>query len=203
MQVRLHTVKPAHPTTGPPRPYSITWLTTLPEPDLLNHMVEQVDRLSRVFAALGDPTRRDLVARLASEGCDGGRLGGAVRRVPPGGLQAPQGARGRRPGQPQPRRPATTGPSGGGGVRPDDEMDPALPAGGGGALPAPRRLLDRMDTTKTTTSRSRTKEQQDDHDDDPPETTIEADPDLPTVRIVREFDAPSSASAAPTSTRSW
>ena len=28
-------------------------------------MVEQPDRLSRVFAALADPTRRDLVARLA------------------------------------------------------------------------------------------------------------------------------------------
>ena len=29
-------------------------------------MVEQADRLSRVFAALADPTRRDLVARLAA-----------------------------------------------------------------------------------------------------------------------------------------
>jgi DNA-binding transcriptional ArsR family regulator len=29
-------------------------------------MVEQQDRLSRVFAALADPTRRDLVARLAA-----------------------------------------------------------------------------------------------------------------------------------------
>jgi DNA-binding transcriptional ArsR family regulator len=29
-------------------------------------MVEQADRLSRVFAALADPTRRDMVARLAS-----------------------------------------------------------------------------------------------------------------------------------------
>ena len=29
-------------------------------------MVEQPDRLSRVFAALADPTRRDLVARLAA-----------------------------------------------------------------------------------------------------------------------------------------
>ena len=31
-------------------------------------MVEQDDRLSRAFAALADPTRRDLVARLASNG---------------------------------------------------------------------------------------------------------------------------------------
>ena len=29
-------------------------------------MVEQPDRLSKVFAALADPTRRDLVARLAA-----------------------------------------------------------------------------------------------------------------------------------------
>jgi DNA-binding transcriptional ArsR family regulator len=29
-------------------------------------MVEQPDRLSKVFAALADPTRRDMVARLAS-----------------------------------------------------------------------------------------------------------------------------------------
>ena len=29
-------------------------------------MVEQSDRLSRVFAALADPTRRDLVARLSA-----------------------------------------------------------------------------------------------------------------------------------------
>ncbi|HJQ04156.1 MAG TPA: metalloregulator ArsR/SmtB family transcription factor [Nocardioides sp.] len=31
-------------------------------------MVEQSDPLSRAFAALADPTRRDLVARLASDG---------------------------------------------------------------------------------------------------------------------------------------
>ena len=32
----------------------------------INHVVEQQDRLSRAFAALADPTRRDLVARLAA-----------------------------------------------------------------------------------------------------------------------------------------
>jgi DNA-binding transcriptional ArsR family regulator len=32
---------------------------------LLNRVVEQSDRLSQAFAALADPTRRDLVARLA------------------------------------------------------------------------------------------------------------------------------------------
>jgi DNA-binding transcriptional ArsR family regulator len=33
---------------------------------VLNRMVEQEDRLSRVFSALADPTRRDMVARLAA-----------------------------------------------------------------------------------------------------------------------------------------
>jgi DNA-binding transcriptional ArsR family regulator len=40
-------------------------LTTPLRRSALNHMVEQPDRLSRIFAALADPTRRDLVARLA------------------------------------------------------------------------------------------------------------------------------------------
>ena len=31
---------------------------------MLNHVVEQADRLSQVFSALADPTRRDIVARL-------------------------------------------------------------------------------------------------------------------------------------------
>jgi DNA-binding transcriptional ArsR family regulator len=34
-------------------------------------MVEQEDRLSRVFSALADPTRRDMVARLAAGHVDG------------------------------------------------------------------------------------------------------------------------------------
>ena len=34
-------------------------------------MVEHEDRLSRVFAALADPTRRDMVARLAAGHVDG------------------------------------------------------------------------------------------------------------------------------------
>jgi DNA-binding transcriptional ArsR family regulator len=32
---------------------------------MINHMVDNVVRLNRVFAALSDPTRRDMVARLA------------------------------------------------------------------------------------------------------------------------------------------
>ncbi len=37
-------------------------------------MVEQADRLSKVFAALADPTRRDMVARLASSDATVGEL---------------------------------------------------------------------------------------------------------------------------------
>jgi len=37
-------------------------------------MVEQADRLSKVFAALADPTRRDMVARLASADATVGEL---------------------------------------------------------------------------------------------------------------------------------
>ncbi len=46
--------------------HSTNLLTNSPKRALLNRMVEQNDRLSRVFAALADPTRRDLVARLAA-----------------------------------------------------------------------------------------------------------------------------------------
>jgi DNA-binding transcriptional ArsR family regulator len=44
---------------------------------VLNHIVEEQpmsDSLSRVFAALADPTRRDMVARLASEDATVGEL---------------------------------------------------------------------------------------------------------------------------------
>jgi DNA-binding transcriptional ArsR family regulator len=49
-------------------------LTTPPPLALLNHVVEQGDRLSKVFAALADPTRRDMVARLASGDATVGEL---------------------------------------------------------------------------------------------------------------------------------
>ena len=82
----------------------------------------------------------------------------AVRRDGAGGLQAPQGARGRGAGQPQPRRPAAAVPPRGGGLRPDDEVDRALPAAGRGALPASRRSARRgsgrapMGDSRTTSS---------------------------------------------------
>lgn len=41
---------------------------------MLNHMVEQEDRLSRIFGALADPTRRDMVARLAAGDATVGEL---------------------------------------------------------------------------------------------------------------------------------
>jgi len=41
-------------------------LTTITADAVLNRMVEHADRLSRVFSALADPTRRDMVARLAA-----------------------------------------------------------------------------------------------------------------------------------------
>ena len=58
------------------------------------------DELSRIFAALADPTRRDMVARLAAGDATVEPARRAVRDVAPGGLQAPEGARGRRGGEP-------------------------------------------------------------------------------------------------------
>ena len=56
-----------------------------------------------------------------------GQLAEPYDDVPAGGLQAPQGARGRGAGHPQPRRPAPSRPPRGGGVRPDDHVDRAVP----------------------------------------------------------------------------
>jgi DNA-binding transcriptional ArsR family regulator len=49
-------------------------LTTVGRAALLNLVVEESDRLSRLFAALADPTRRDIVARLASGDATVGEL---------------------------------------------------------------------------------------------------------------------------------
>jgi len=51
--------------------HSTYWLTTHIRRAVLNLMVEHEDRLSRVFSALADPTRRDMVARLAAGSVDG------------------------------------------------------------------------------------------------------------------------------------
>ena len=55
------------------------------------------DPLSTTFAALADPTRRAILARLAAGRVLGHRTGRAVRHEHAGGLEAPAGARARRP----------------------------------------------------------------------------------------------------------
>ena len=52
------------------------------------------DELSKVFAALADPTRRDIVARLAEDDATVGELAEPYDVTRPGGLQAPEGAGG-------------------------------------------------------------------------------------------------------------
>ncbi len=58
------------------------------------------EQLSRIFAALADPTRRDMVTRLAAGDATVNQLAEPYQICHPGGLQAPEGARGRRGGEP-------------------------------------------------------------------------------------------------------
>ena len=51
------------------------------------------DRLDATFAALADPTRRAIVARLASGDATVNELAAPFALTPPGHLQAPEGAR--------------------------------------------------------------------------------------------------------------
>ena len=108
------------------------------------------DQLSRVFAALADPTRRDLVARLAVGDATVGQLAAPydmsvqavskhLKVLEDAGLVTQQT-----------RCPASAPSSGSRGVRPDDQVDRALPAPGGGALPPPRRRAGRAWTTSPT-----------------------------------------------------
>ena len=88
------------------------------------------DQLSRVFAALADPTRRDMVARLAVGDATVGELADPydvsvqavskhIKVLADAGLVSQtQG------------RPAAAVPSRGGGLRPDDEVDRAIPPTG-------------------------------------------------------------------------
>ena len=63
-----------------------------------NHMVmKDVELLNATFAALADPTRRAILARLASGEAIGDGAGRAVRHEPARDLEAPQGAGARRP----------------------------------------------------------------------------------------------------------
>ena len=71
------------------------------------------DRLATTLSALADPTRRAILARLASRRGDGQRAGRALPGQPAGGLQAPEGAGARRAGHPRPGRPAPPVPAAG------------------------------------------------------------------------------------------
>ena len=64
------------------------------------------DRLDATFAALADPTRRAILARLASGEASVTELARAVRDEPARDLEAPQGARARRADLARPRRTA-------------------------------------------------------------------------------------------------
>src|SRR5262249_39981292 len=107
------------------------------------------------------------------------------------GLQAHQGARRRRPGEPEQGRPAAPLPSRGRGLRPDDEVDRAIPPTGPGALRAfgrcPRRDAGRRTThpPPTPPARSRVMSATSSRH----QVSIEADPTLPIIRITRDFDA--------------
>ena len=63
------------------------------------------DALSRVFSALADPTRRDMVARLAVADATVNELAEPYDVTAPGRVQAPEGAGGRRPGDAAPGTP--------------------------------------------------------------------------------------------------
>ena len=86
------------------------------------------DQLSRVFSALADPTRRDMVARLAADDATVGELAEPydvtvqavskhLKVLEDAGLVSRSRDAQRRPVPPR-----------GGGVRPDDEVDRAIPA---------------------------------------------------------------------------
>ena len=108
----------------------------------------EAETLSRVFSALADPTRRDMVARLIDRRRDGERTRRAVRGLAAGGLEAPEGARGRRARDPRTRRATSSRAPRSGGLRPDDQMDRALPTPGRRAVPPPRRPAATPPTTK-------------------------------------------------------
>ena len=97
------------------------------------------DQLSRVFAALADPTRRDMVARLAAGDATVGELAEPYDVSVQAVSKHIKVLDRRRPREPEQGRPAAAVPSRSGGLRPDDEVDRALPPTGPGALRPPRR----------------------------------------------------------------
>ena len=136
------------------------------------------DPLSRVFAALADPTRRDMVARLTAGDATVGELAAPYRvrvQAVSKHLKVLEDAglvsRGR-------RQPSAPGPPGGGGARPHDRVDRAIPPRGGAALPTAGRRAGRHETEETRRNHH-----------DLTEAAIEADPKLPIIRMTRDFTA--------------
>ena len=138
------------------------------------------DQLSRAFQALADPTRRDLVARLAADGdASVGDLAAPYDVSRAGGLQAPQGARGGRAGEPEPGRAAPAGPPRGGGAGPDDRSGSSATggrprSGSAGSTPC---------SPPWTRPATQTREREQHHERHENQTQIEAVPDLPVIRI--------------------
>src|SRR5204863_3874426 len=103
-----------------------------------------------------------------------------------GGLQAPEGAGGRRCGEPAAGAAAPAGTAGRGGLRPDGQVDRALPAPGGGALPPPRRGAG---ADERPGARRYRRAEGKCGVNTIAETTIEADPKVPVIRMSRDFNA--------------
>ena len=157
------------------------------------------DQLSRVFAALADPTRRDMVARLAVGDATVGELAEPYDVSVQAVSKHIKVLSRCRPGEPAQGRATAAVPPRGGGLRPDDEVDRALPPAGPGALRAPRRRPGRdarranppnpNRTTRSSIMNATSHRYQ---------ASIEADPTLPIIRMTRDFDAtPGAADAGP------
>ena len=146
------------------------------------------DQLSQVFAALADPTRRDIVARLTTP-TPRSPSWRAVRRQRAGGLQAPQGARGRRlvtRSRDAQRRP----------VHLEAEVFDLMTKwieryrrAGRGALPAAGRRAGRDERRPDRPTTDQRKEQHHEHHDRTTRGRHRGRPDLPTIHITRDFRA--------------
>ena len=97
-------------------------------------MTAAQDQLDSTFAALADPTRRAIVARLAQGDATVNELAAPFAMTPPGDLQAPQGARALRPHLADQARAVPALPSGGRGSRLGRELDRGEPQDLDGAV---------------------------------------------------------------------
>ena len=98
------------------------------------------DSLSTTFAALADPTRRAILARLASGECSVTELAEPFDDEPAGGLEAPPGARAGRPDRARPGRPVAALPHRGGAHSRRSPTGPSATAtsGKGGSIASTR-----------------------------------------------------------------